>query len=201
MDYSILLGPSHEALCSATSQKQRPTGVAEQLTDIFPLLGAPAIPQSDNSTEFTATSSRKLKIVGLLWLWFMANHVSGRANGGKKSGEPGENVAVPITLVDRGRGDPRNIPGVIVNRDLETDIYKIAVKAGVLNGGFSRNQFDLCPQSCLLKIKTEKMSVSISLCLCGQRSQRSRHQESKGLENVTAVVPKKCQTKRCKCFI
>ena len=99
----------------------------------------------------------------------MANHVSGRANGGKKSGEPGEHVAVPIILVDRGRGDPRNILGVIVNRDLETDIYNIAVKAGVLSGGFSRNQFDLCPQNCLLKIKTEKMSVSICLCLCGQR--------------------------------
>ena len=120
----------------------------------------------------------------------MANHVSGRANGGKKSGEPGGNVAVPVTLADRGRGDPRRFLGVIVNRDLETNIYKIAVKAGVLNGGFSRNQLDLCPQNCLLKIKIEKMSVSISLCLCGQRSQRSRHQEGKCLENVTAVVPK-----------
>ena len=42
------------------------------------------------------------------------------------------------------------------------------------------------------------MSVSICLCLCGQRSQCSRHQEDKGLENVAAVVPPKWLTKRCK---
>ena len=107
---------------------------------------------------------------------------------------------MPITLVDYGRDDPRNILGVTVNRDLETDIYKIAVKAGVLTGGFSRNQFDLCLQNCLLKIKIA-MSVSIGPCLCGQRSQRSRQEGRKGLKkNVTAVVLKKCLTKRCKCF-
>ena len=42
--------------------------------------------------------------------------------------------------------NPRNILGVTVHRDLETDIYKIAGKVGVLNGVLSRNQFDLCPQ-------------------------------------------------------
>ena len=113
-----------------------------------------------------------------------------------KPGEPGDNVAALISLVDRGKSDPRNNLGMIVHRDLDTDRYKIAFQAGVLNGGCSRNQFDLCPQNCLLKIRIEKMSVSISLCLCGQRSQRSQRQEGKGLKNVTALVPKKCQTKR-----
>ena len=42
-----------------------------------------------------------------------------------KGGVAGDNVAVPIPLVDRGRGDPRNILGVIVNRDLDTDQYTI----------------------------------------------------------------------------
>ena len=66
-----------------------------------------------------------------------------------KAGVAGDNVAVPISLVDRGRGDPRNILGVIVNRDLDTDQYIIAVKAGVLHGQYSRNQFDLCSQRLL----------------------------------------------------
>ena len=35
-----------------------------------------------------------------------------------KSGEMGDNVAVPVPLVDRGKGDARNILGVILNRDL-----------------------------------------------------------------------------------
>ena len=65
-----------------------------------------------------------------------------------KAGEVGDNVAVPIPMVDRGRGDPRNIIGVIVDRD-ENDLYRIAVKAGILSTKYSRNQFDLCPQRLL----------------------------------------------------
>ena len=45
-----------------------------------------------------------------------------------KHGQPGDDVAVAIPLVDHGRGNPRNILGVIVHRDLETDIYKTAGK-------------------------------------------------------------------------
>ena len=40
-----------------------------------------------------------------------------------KSGEDGDNVAVPVPLVDRGRGDARNILGVILNRDISTDTH------------------------------------------------------------------------------
>ena len=36
-----------------------------------------------------------------------------------------------------------------MNRDLDTDQYTIAVKAGVLHGRYSTNQFDLCPQRLL----------------------------------------------------
>ena len=56
----------------------------------------------------------------------------------------GDNVVIPIPLVDRGRGDPRNIMGVILDRN-ENDMYRIAVCAGILKGSYSRNQFDLCP--------------------------------------------------------
>ena len=57
-------------------------------------------------------------------------------------GNIGDNVTVPIPLVDRGRGDPRNIISVIVDRDMN-DMYRIAVRASVLKGKYSRNQFDL----------------------------------------------------------
>ena len=42
-------------------------------------------------------------------------------------GHPGDNVAVPIPLVDRGRGDPRNILAVILERN-ECNMYTICVK-------------------------------------------------------------------------
>ena len=61
-----------------------------------------------------------------------------------KVAEVGDNVAFPIPMVDKGRGDERNILGVVVDRD-ENDLYKIAVKAGILSTRYSRNQFDLCP--------------------------------------------------------
>ena len=39
----------------------------------------------------------------------------------------------------RSRDDPQNIFGVIVHRDLDTEINKTAVQVGVLNGRCSRN--------------------------------------------------------------
>ena len=60
-------------------------------------------------------------------------------------GNPGDNVTIPIPFVDRGKGDPRNIMGVIVDRD-ENDLYRVAVRVGILKERYSRNQFDLCTQ-------------------------------------------------------
>ncbi|XP_063594380.1 KRAB-A domain-containing protein 2-like [Penaeus indicus] len=45
--------------------------------------------------------------------------------------EPLDNAAVPIPLVDKGRGDPKNILGVVLERD-QNDMYTIGVNAGVL---------------------------------------------------------------------
>ena len=63
-----------------------------------------------------------------------------------KPGYIGDNVAVPVPMVDRGRGDPRNILGVVVDKDVPSDVYTIVVKSGILKGKYSRNEFDLCPQ-------------------------------------------------------
>ena len=59
-----------------------------------------------------------------------------------KADEAGDNVAVPIPMVDRGRGDPRNTLGFIVDWD-EHNMYLIAMKAGILSTKYSRNQLDL----------------------------------------------------------
>ncbi|XP_063592517.1 uncharacterized protein LOC134769708 [Penaeus indicus] len=87
------------------------------------------------------------------------------------AGELLDYVAVTITLVDRGRGDPRNILGVVLERD-QNDMYTIGVKAGVLKAKLSCNQFNLCP-----------------LLLLGQ-----------GFVKCNCSGPKKCQTNGCKCF-
>jgi hypothetical protein len=55
----------------------------------------------------------------------------------------GDNVAVPIPSVDRGRGDSRNILGVILA--VVNGQYTIGCFSGILKGKYSRHQFDLCP--------------------------------------------------------
>ncbi|XP_068200665.1 uncharacterized protein [Palaemon carinicauda] len=59
--------------------------------------------------------------------------------------EIGDNVAVPVTHVDRRRGDPRNLLGIIMDRN-EKDLYTIGVKAGRLKTEFTRIEFKLCPK-------------------------------------------------------
>ena len=63
--------------------------------------------------------------------------------------QKGDNVAIPIPLVDRGRGDPRNILGVILDRS-DNKNYTLATKHGILKGAYSRNEFELCPEKLLL---------------------------------------------------
>jgi len=113
-----------------------------------------------------------------------------------KVGEPGDNVAVPIPAVDRGRGDPRNILGVIVSRDLDNDQYKIAVKSGVLKGQYSRNQFDLCPQRLLTEDDVNQdTAVSLREAVIAQSACGGQ-----GFTRCNCSGLKKCSTNRCKCF-
>ncbi|XP_068242301.1 uncharacterized protein [Palaemon carinicauda] len=77
------------------------------------------------------------------------------------AGEIGDNIALPIPLVDRGRGDPRNILGVIVSRSIN-DQYRVATKSDILKGSYSRNQFDIFPER-LLKESDINNDIEISL--------------------------------------
>ena len=110
-------------------------------------------------------------------------------------GLEGDNVAVPIPSVDRGRGDPRNILGIIISCD-DKEQYTIACPAGILKGKFSRNQFDLCPQKLLYR---DDVNTEITLSV-----RSAVHSESasggQGFIKCNCSGPKKCQTKRCKCF-
>jgi len=114
-----------------------------------------------------------------------------------KPGDPGDNVTIPIPLVDRGRGDARNIMGVIIDRN-ENDLYRIAVHAGILQGMYARNQFELCTQK-LLTFDDVCQAQEISL-----RSAVSQTSKSGGQGymkcNCSGVGKNKCQSKKCKCF-
>ena len=84
-----------------------------------------------NERMTNITRSRKHAYDGQL---AQAEKMVKRSKIGFKPGEVGDNVSIQIHLVDRERADARNILGIIVDRDLKTDIYTIAVKVGILKG-------------------------------------------------------------------
>ena len=90
----------------------------------------------------------------------------------------GDNVAVPIPTVANGRGDPRNTLGVIMDVT-DKDQYKIAVKYGVLKGHYSRNQFDVYPQTLLTMndVNTESMISLKEAVVCQSASGGQRIRE------------------------
>ncbi|XP_037800350.1 uncharacterized protein LOC119595262 [Penaeus monodon] len=147
----------------------------------------------DSGFEF---SLRKRRVEAYRGQVSQAEGMINRSRLDSKVGEPGDNVAVSIPAVDRDRGDPRNILGVIVSRDLDNDQYEIAVQSGVLKGQCSRNQFDLCPQRLLAEddvnqdtaVSLREAVIAQSAC-CGQ-----------GFTRCNCSGLKKCSTNRCKCF-
>ena len=94
-----------------------------------------------------------------------AEHMVKRSRITLQAGDEGDNVAIPVPMVDRGRGDPHNILGVIINRD-DNDLYTIAVKQGLLKNKFTRNEFTICQQRLLTNsdVNTDdRISVHVAL--------------------------------------
>ena len=56
-----------------------------------------------------------------------------------------DTVAIPVSLVVKGKGDARSIIGFVLNKD-QNEMYNIGVKAAVLHGRYSRNQFSVCQE-------------------------------------------------------
>ena len=111
----------------------------------------------------------------------------------------GSNVTMPIPSVDRGRADPRNIIGVVTECS-DNELYTIAIKGGILDRKYSRNQFDVCATIlyssdgvCTDKIISLRQAVQLESRCGGQ-----------GFTRCNCVGIKRCQTNRCNfilCFI
>ena len=125
-----------------------------------------------------------------------AEHIVKRSRITLQAGDEGDNVAVPIPMVDRGRGDPRNILGVIINRD-DNDLYTIAVKQGLLKNKFTRNEFTICQQRLLTNsdVNTDdRISVREAL--------KKGPSGGQGFVRCNCLMSgsKKCSTNKCQCF-
>ncbi|KAK6175839.1 hypothetical protein SNE40_014219 [Patella caerulea] len=107
----------------------------------------------------------------------------------------GDNVTVPIPYVDRGRGDPRNLIGVVTEIS-DNDMFTIAVNGGVLNGKYSRNQFDVCVTK-LYKVDDFNTDQRVSL---RQADQMDLVCGGQGFVRCNCSGTKRCESNRCKCF-
>ena len=107
----------------------------------------------------------------------------------------GDTVTIPIPLVDRGRGDPRNVLGKIVSHDEEKDLFKIAVRSGILNGHYSRTQFEVCSQA-LLDEDDINQQQSVSLREAAMENSCSGGQ---GFLKCNRGA-NQCKNNRCKCY-
>ncbi|XP_068246731.1 uncharacterized protein [Palaemon carinicauda] len=67
-------------------------------------------------------------------------------------GDPGDNMTIPIPLVDRGIGDPRNVIGVILDRN-ENDMYRIGVRDGILKGAIVGANLISAAINCIVLMK------------------------------------------------
>ena len=102
---------------------------------------------------------------------------------------------IPIPNVDRGKGDPRNILAVVINKD-ELG-YKLGTKSGTLRGLYTRNQFELSNSKFLdigsinneNELSLRQAVSSVSLC------------DGQGFTQCGCCTTgnTRCNTKRCLC--
>ncbi|CAM1325391.1 Uncharacterised protein r2_g3423 [Pycnogonum litorale] len=75
-------------------------------------------------------------------------------------------------------------------------MYTICVKAGILKGKFSRNQFDLCPQRLLTDSHVDRTKAVTFRHAVNQES----NCDGQGYVRCNCAGSKRCESNRCKCF-
>jgi hypothetical protein len=130
----------HQDVIPSTSSTTSSSATVDH-QDVIPSTSSTIAVQQDVTPDNIKTSRQRARQA----MMSQAERMVKRSRVEFVPGNPGDNVTVPVPLVDRGRGDSRNLLGIILDRD-ENDLYRIAVRAGILKGKYARNQFDLCMQ-------------------------------------------------------
>ncbi|XP_039315443.1 SCAN domain-containing protein 3-like [Solenopsis invicta] len=105
------------------------------------------------------------------------------------SAEVGTSVTIPLPSVDRNKGDPKNIIGVILEVT-EDGLYKIGTKSGILSSLYSRNQFGICNEMFL-------SSTDVPQCEMSLRSINADQSAFGSQGYIKSSCKIKCTTNRC----
>ncbi|CAK1589526.1 unnamed protein product [Parnassius mnemosyne] len=76
----------------------------------------------------------------------------------------GTSVRIAVPEVDRGRGDVRNIKGVVLAKT-DDELYQIGTKNGILKQVYSRFQINVCPRALLDAEDVPSTEIALR-CLC-----------------------------------
>ena len=105
----------------------------------------------------------------------------------------GDNVLVHVSEFDRGRADPANLIGVVLEE--KCDQFKIGTKAGILSGYFARNQVEQIRYKGLsmdqIPVSESNVSVRAAVRLLSVG-------DGQGYKRCLCAGT--CLTKRCKCL-
>jgi hypothetical protein len=102
----------------------------------------------------------------------------------------GSTVLVAIPDVDRGRGDHKNLLGVILSE--ENTFYKIGTQSGTLKSCYSRNQFSHCEQNFLDVSQVPDEVITL-------REAARKASSGTGQGFFFCKCTGKCKDQRCKC--
>lgn len=102
----------------------------------------------------------------------------------------GETVLIPIPDVDRGRGDHKNLKGIILSD--EDGFYRIGTEFGTLDSLYTRNQFSICKEKFLDPDSVPNTEISL-------RSAAKKSSSGTGQGHFFCKCTTKCKDGRCKC--
>ena len=141
--------------------------------------------EQDHFTMIRNEAARQLKK--------QADRMLSRTNRKLRSLQVGDNVLIPVSEFDRGRGDPLNLIGVVLENNINGNV-KVGTKAGVLQGWLSRSQVEFAKQV-LLKVEDVPTATELTI-----RSAVRVLSVGNGQGYKRCQCKGSCLTKRCSCF-
>lgn len=120
-----------------------------------------------------------------------AERMLSRTRNKLKEVRPGECVAVFVSEFDRGRGDPANIVGVVL--EAKDGRYRIGTRAGIIKNWLERNSFERTKFTGISKKNIPNNEVSIREIVC-------HLSVGTGQGFKKCSCKSNCNNKRCACF-
>jgi hypothetical protein len=147
--------------------------------------------QDDTTSENVPDHFKNIRAAAAQGLKRQATRMLDRSVAKMKALDVGDNVLVPVSEFDRGRGDPQNLIGVVLEKSERG--FKIGTKAGVLSGVFARNQLEMTKFNKIAcdMIPSQKMSIRTAVRLLSV---------GEGQGKLKCSCQKGCLKNRCKCF-